>query len=577
MKHLWRVCAALLLGASLTVPQGCGSRGAGAQIAPENSPQVKALSFGDSPFAAAPDDFDINNTDKVASASFAKFFLDTVNQASGGRWTVANTSGKKAFTLTNIYESAPYAWVLGNNYWNRESDTLTSNDFTIPGDFAGNGNGTRGIRFSFFSRWSIASGDMATVEYRIDGGPWSVLAQASGGQSPNYPNWSKYYFELPDNDSGQDQTWNVRYTFASNTSGTDWGFGVDRVAVYQRRLAVPANVAATDLDDSIVRQIRISWDADSDPLLPDSYTILRSTSEQGPYALVATINDPSTTTSYLDTPPETVTQYWYKLVAHKAGWLDSVDSASTAGQAATTAVVNLGQAESFGGFGGGAGMTNQGTSTVVNGDISTTAASTTITGFHDADDVYTETPSNIGEVTGEIYTDLPFPGTSQQMAIATQAASDAQAAYDNLSPANLPGGSDPGAGELGGLTLSPGVYKAAGGTFQITGNDLTLDGGGDPNAVWVFQAESSLTVGDTAARSITLINGAQAKNVYWYVGSSATINGAGGGTMVGTILASAGVTFSTAGNAVITTLDGRALGLNASVTLVNTVINVPAP
>jgi len=89
---------------------------------------------------------------------------------------------------------------------------------------------------------------------------------------------------------------------------------------------------------------------------------------------------------------------------------------------------------------------------------------------------------------------------------------------------------------------------------------------------------STLTVGAAAApRSVILINGAQAKNVFWQVSSAATINGAGGGTMVGTIIASAGVTFSTAGNVAITTLNGRALGLNASVTLVNTVINVPLP
>jgi hypothetical protein len=88
---------------------------------------------------------------------------------------------------------------------------------------------------------------------------------------------------------------------------------------------------------------------------------------------------------------------------------------------------------------------------------------------------------------------------------------------------------------------------------------------------------SSLTVGGPAApRNIILINGAQAQNVYWYVGTAATINAAGGGTMVGTIIASAGVTFSTAGNAAVTTLNGRALALNASVTMVNTVINVPA-
>jgi len=112
---------------------------------------------------------------------------------------------------------------------------------------------------------------------------------------------------------------------------------------------------------------------------------------------------------------------------------------------------------------------------------------------------------------------------------------------------------------------------------MITLSDLTLDAKGDPNAVWVFQMASSLTVGDTAPRNVILVGGAQAKNVYWQVGSAATINGAGGGTMVGTIIASAGVTFSTAGNVTITTLNGRALSLIASVTMVNTVINVPAP
>jgi hypothetical protein len=105
-----------------------------------------------------------------------------------------------------------------------------------------------------------------------------------------------------------------------------------------------------------------------------------------------------------------------------------------------------------------------------------------------------------------------------------------------------------------------------------------LDGQGDANAIWVFQMASSLTVGAPGfPRSVILINGANAKNVFWQVGSAATLNGAGGGTMVGTIIAPAGVTFSTAGIATITTLDGRALGLTASVTMVNTVITVPAP
>jgi hypothetical protein len=238
----------------------------------------------------------------------------------------------------------------------------------------------------------------------------------------------------------------------------------------------------------------------------------------------------------------------------------------------------LGAIAPFGGFGGPAGMTNQGLLTVINGDISTTGASTLITGFHDlGGNVYTETSLNQGFVNGTIYTATAPPGSVPGV-VAAAAALAAQNAFDNLSPASLPGGTDPGAGQLGGLTLAPGIYQAAGGSFLLTGSDLTLDGGGDANAVFVFQMASSLDVGGPGApRSIILTNGAQAKNVYWYVGSAATINAAGGGTMVGTIIAYSGVSFSTDGNVAIVTLNGRAIGLNASVTLVNTVINVPAP
>jgi hypothetical protein len=249
---------------------------------------------------------------------------------------------------------------------------------------------------------------------------------------------------------------------------------------------------------------------------------------------------------------------------------------------------NLASAAPFGSFGGGAGITNQGINTIINGDIGTTGVSTLVTGFHDHGTgcIYTETTLNVGLVNGNIDTAPPPPtvacpseGTAVTAAIAQQAALDALAAYNSISPASRPGGTDPGAGQLGALVLAPGTYKAAGGSFQITGSDLTLDAQGDVNAVWVFQMPAStLTVGGPGApRNIILVNGAQAKNVFWYVGSSATINAAGGGTMVGTIIASAGVSFSTAGNVALVTLDGRALSLNASVTMVNTIVNVPAP
>jgi hypothetical protein len=259
----------------------------------------------------------------------------------------------------------------------------------------------------------------------------------------------------------------------------------------------------------------------------------------------------------------------------------------TTGLAAGPVGPNLGAALTFGAFGGGAGITNQGIQTVINGDIGTTGASTVVTGFHDLGPncIYTETGSDMGLVNGTIDTAAPPPtvgcpseGTAVTAAIAMQAADAALAAYNEISPASRPGGTDPGAGQLGGLTLGPGIYKAAGGSFLLTGSDLTLDAGGDVNALWVFQTASSLTVGAPGApRNIILINGAQAKNVFWHVGSSAIINAAGGGTMVGTIIAAAGVDFSTAGNVAVVTLNGRALALNASVTMVNTVVNVPAP
>ena len=144
----------------------------------------------------------------------------------------------------------------------------------------------------------------------------------------------------------------------------------------------------------------------------------------------------------------------------------------------------------------------------------------------------------------------------------------------------VPAGPNPGAGNLANLTLAPGVFTAAAGSFKIEGGDLTLDAQGDPNAVWVFQMATTLRVGGPGAafpQSIILAGGAQAKNVYWQVGSAATINAGGGGTMVGTIISKAGVTFSTAANTALTALNGRALSLGASVTMVNTVITVPAP
>ena len=256
--------------------------------------------------------------------------------------------------------------------------------------------------------------------------------------------------------------------------------------------------------------------------------------------------------------------------------------------------VPLGRVQRFGVFGGTAGMTNNGINTVITGFGSTTAdigtiatGTSSVTGFHDSfpSDVYTETGSDKGAVSGKILTCTtsttgPTNTTvnSTSCTAANNALLDASVAYATL--AALPPGlnPDPGAGHLGGRTLAPGVYKAAGGTFDLINSDLILDGQGDANAVFVFQMASSLTVGAPGfPRNVLLINNAQAKNVFWQVGSAATINMGGGGAMVGTIIAQTGVVISTVGSNLLTTLAGRALSLVASVTMNNTVITVPLP
>jgi len=118
-------------------------------------------------------------------------------------------------------------------------------------------------------------------------------------------------------------------------------------------------------------------------------------------------------------------------------------------------------------------------------------------------------------------------------------------------------------GDLGGTTLVGGVYQSAS-SMALTGN-VTLNGAGNPSTVWIFQAGSTLTT--ASASDVTLENGAQACNVFWQVGSSATL-----GTttdFAGTIIATQSITLDT--NATIT---GRALALNGAVTMDSNTIDV---
>ncbi|MDI5889238.1 ice-binding family protein [Flavobacterium yafengii] len=384
---------------------------------------------------------------------------------------------------------------------------------------------------------------------------------------------------------------NTTYTGRVSTASKDvMGNALQEDYVWTFKTGIAPTVTATDPINNAIgvnlnKIITADFSIAMDPLTLNATTFIV---RQGTVVIPGIVAYSGTTASFTPSIPLTPGTIYTATITTGARNTAGIALANnyvwnftTVSPAVITTVPTAATGLFFGVFGGNAGITNQGLNTVINGNIGTTAASTLVTGFHDGTtgDVYTETPLNKGLVNGRIHTAPPTPGSATSEAIATQGLADANAAYISISPAQKPGGTDPGAGELGNLVLPPGIYKSAGATFKISLGDLTLDAKGDPNAVWIFQTAAGLTVGiagPTGAKNVNLVNGAQAKNVFWYVGSSAVINGAGGGVMTGTIIASAGVTFSTPGNAVQTVLNGRAISLVASVTMVNTTINVPA-
>jgi hypothetical protein len=118
--------------------------------------------------------------------------------------------------------------------------------------------------------------------------------------------------------------------------------------------------------------------------------------------------------------------------------------------------------------------------------------------------------------------------------------------------------------DLGGQTLTPGVWAATAAITLGAGTTLTLDAQGNPAAVFIIQAGSTLTTG--ADSQVDLVGGAQACNVFWQIGSSATLGASS--LLAGTILASTAITM---GDTV--TIDGRALARDAAVTMTTDTIN----
>jgi hypothetical protein len=202
--------------------------------------------------------------------------------------------------------------------------------------------------------------------------------------------------------------------------------------------------------------------------------------------------------------------------------------------------VALGSAASFAVLAGST-VTNTGSSTVT-GDVGVSPG-TAVTGFPP------------GTVVGTTH----VADTAAAAGIADLTTAYNDAAGRTLCPVSV-------AGNLGGQTLTPGLYKSTS-SLQITSGDLTLDARGNANAVFIFQMASSLTTTDD--REVILTGGARASNVFWQVGSSATLGT--NSTFFGTIMADQSVSLSTGA-----TLQGRAMARIGGVTLDANTVTRPA-
>ena len=225
-------------------------------------------------------------------------------------------------------------------------------------------------------------------------------------------------------------------------------------------------------------------------------------------------------------------------------------------QAAGPAPVNLGSTAHFTILAGAAITTTGGG--IINGDVGASPISGSAIHLTQA------------QVNGTIYTvDATGPtGSVIDPTLLTRAKGDLTIAFNDAAGRTpIPSGPqlNPGAGNIGGMTLIPGLYKFTG-TALITGSNLTLTGG--PDDVWIFQIASDLEVGNSI--QVILAGGAQARNIFWQVGTSAVIET--GAVFNGTIIADQAITMKST-----STINGRALAFSAGVTFNGTGGQLPTP
>jgi hypothetical protein len=216
-------------------------------------------------------------------------------------------------------------------------------------------------------------------------------------------------------------------------------------------------------------------------------------------------------------------------------------SFTTSAVACKSSSVPMGSAATFEVLAGST-VTNTGPTIITGGDLGLSPGSA-VTGFP---------PGTLTPPAAMLVTD-PAAATAEL---------DLTTAY--LYTAGLPGGAVL-AGDLSGLTITPGLYTNAS-TVMLSAGNLTLDAQGDVNAVFIFQIGSTLTtIGST---QVVLAGGAQAKNVYWQVSSSATLGT--NSIFQGNILSLESITLDTGA-----TLTGRALARNGAVALDSNAVTAP--
>lgn len=240
-----------------------------------------------------------------------------------------------------------------------------------------------------------------------------------------------------------------------------------------------------------------------------------------------------------------------------AGVLFSVITSATVALAAGPSSINLGSAGNYVIL-SKSGISTTGT-TLITGNIGVSpAAATFITGFGliaSTDTTFSTTPIVVGNVYAATYAS-PTPVNL------TTAISNMETAYTDAAGRTNPTATELGAGNIGGLTIAPGLYKW--GTGLTIPTDVTLSGGA--NDVWIFQVAGTLSLSSSAR--IVLSGGAQASNVFWVVAGQTTLGT--GSDFSGTILGQTAIVLNTGAK-----LNGRALAQTA-VTLDANAVTAPS-